>query len=309
MAIESPELGSIREGTSEIPVLSTFRGGARRLRDLDRGFVGDAMRVVVEDRYRGLSADFATADSRGMPAAVGLPAPPYRHPPKILGIGLNFAAHARDLSAPIPDEPASFLRADHTIVGPEDAILLPWQSRRVTSEAELGLVIGRYCRNVSEQEALRYVFGVCPILDQTAEDILRRNPRFLTRAKNFPTFFSFGPTIIPMAKVLAKYPALDDIEVSTVLNGEVVHGNVLGNMIFPLAKLISFHSHVMPLFPGDIISTGTPGAVPIVDGDVVECQLGELATLRNPVREEPMAAAAASKSCAKSEEDPSELSR
>ena len=124
-------------------------------------------------------------------------------------------------------------------------------------------------------------------MDQTAEDILRRNPRFLTRAKNFPTFFSFGPTIIPLAAVLAEYESLSAIEVSTILNGQALRTNLVGDMIFSVATLISFQSQVMPHFPGDIISTGTPGAVVLRDGDVVECRLGRLATLSNPVVREP----------------------
>ena len=288
MASERPELGAVHDGSAEVPVLSTPQAGPILVCNLDPAFPGDAMDLLGAEPYARLSEAFARVAQQGTSVVRGRMAPPYRHPPKIWGIGLNYQDHAKDLSAPTPDEPASFMKANHTIIGPDDPIILPWQSQRVTAEAELGVVIGRYCRNVSEQDALSYVFGVCPILDQTAEDILRRNPRFLTRAKNFPTFFSFGPTVIPMATVLAGYPSLAEIEVSTVLNGEVLRTNVVGNMIFQVAMLISFHSHVMPLFPGDIISTGTPGAVPIEDGDVVECRLGTLATLRNPVIRDPM---------------------
>jgi 2-keto-4-pentenoate hydratase/2-oxohepta-3-ene-1,7-dioic acid hydratase in catechol pathway len=100
--------------------------------------------------------------------------------------------HASDLAERIPTEPASFMKGDHTIIGPGDPIPVPSQSNRTTAEAELGLVIGRECYQVEEDVALDYVAGVCPVLDQTAEDILERNPRFLTRSKNFPGFFSFG---------------------------------------------------------------------------------------------------------------------
>jgi len=211
-------------------------------------------------------------------------AAPYRSPRKIWGIGLNYVEHAGDLSEQVPSEPASFIKGDHTIIGPGDSIELPHQSRRVTAEAELGLVIGRTCRNVSEADALDYVWGVVPILDQTAEDILQRNPRFLTRSKNFPTFFSFGPSIVPLKDVLRQFGALDDIEVATVKNGVVHRKNTVSNMTYKPAFLVSFHSEVMPLFPGDIISTGTPGAVVIEDGDVVECRIAGVGTLVNPVR-------------------------
>ena len=287
MASDRPELGSLRQGSVDLPVLVTERAGAILVRELDPEFGGDAMTLLSEGHYGCLSAALAEAAQQGPQLVSGALGPPDRHPRKIWGIGLNYQDHAEDLSAPTPDEPASFIKADHTIIGPGDPIILPWQSQRVTAEAELGIVIGRYCRNVSEEDALGYVFGVCPILDQTAEDILRRNPRFLTRAKNFPTFFSFGPTIIPLAAVLAEYESLSAIEVSTILNGQALRTNLVGDMIFSVATLISFHSQVMPLFPGDIISTGTPGAVVLRDGDVVECRLGRLATLSNPVVREP----------------------
>ncbi|MHB8393037.1 MAG: fumarylacetoacetate hydrolase family protein [Candidatus Dormibacteria bacterium] len=283
MAIDLPELGALRLGSGELPVLGTSKTRTIAVTDLIPGFAGDIITLLAGDRYREVATAYLKALDGPGQLLEGVPAPPYRHPRKIWGIGLNYQDHADDLAAPTPDEPASFIKADHTIIGYGDSIILPWQSHKVTAEAELGIVMGEYCRNVSEAAALDYVFGVCPILDQTAEDILRRNPRFLTRSKNFPTFFSFGPTVIPMATVLTKYKSLADLEVSTVLNGERVRTNRVGNMIFSVAALISFHSQVMPLFPGDIISTGTPGAVPIQDGDLVECHLGDLSILRNPV--------------------------
>jgi 2-keto-4-pentenoate hydratase/2-oxohepta-3-ene-1,7-dioic acid hydratase in catechol pathway len=136
---------------------------------------------------------------------------------------------------------------------------------------------------VEEDVALDYVAGVCPVLDQTAEDILQRNPRFLTRAKNFPGFFSFGPWIVGLDDVVAHWGSLDAVEVSTVLNGTAHRSNVVANMTFNPAFLVSFHSKVMPLFPGDIISTGTPGAVRIAAGDVVECRIPGVGVLVNPV--------------------------
>lgn len=143
-------------------------------------------------------------------------------------------------------------------------------------------MIGRACYRVSEDDALDYVFGVCPVLDQTAEDILQRNPRFLTWAKNFPTFFSFGPTIVPLAELLAAHD-LSELTVSTVANGLVTSTNVVASMAFSPALLISRLSHVMPLWPGDLVSTGTPGAARVVAGDVVECQISGLPSLRNAI--------------------------
>lgn len=208
---------------------------------------------------------------------------PYRHPRKLWGIGLNYVDHASDLSEAVPEEPASFMKGDHTIIGPGEPIPLPPQSQRVTAEAELGLVIGRYCRDVDEDEALDYVYGVTMVLDQTAEDILARNPRFLTRSKNFPGFFSFGPHLVPLREVVEANGRLEDVEVATVIDGEVRRSNTVAHMRYSPAFLVSFHSRVMPLYPGDIISTGTPGAVPLSAGMVAECRISGLGTLKNPV--------------------------
>ncbi len=209
--------------------------------------------------------------------------PLYRHPRKILGIGLNYRDHAADLNAPYPTEPASFMKCDNTIIGPGDAIELPPQSERVTAEAEIGVIIGRQCRFVSEEQAPQYIAGYCLILDMTAEDILQKNPRFLTRSKNFDTFFSFGPELITADEV----PDVLKVKVGTYNNGRLHRENVVANMAFPPFYLVSFHSHVATLYPGDIISTGTPGAVVIGDGDVAECRIEGLGTLSNPVRRRP----------------------
>lgn len=210
---------------------------------------------------------------------------PWTRPRKILGIGLNYGAHAGDLGEQAPrTSPASFIKGDHTIVGPGEPILVPPGIGKVTAEAELGLVIGRTCYQVSVEDAMSYVAGVVPVLDQTAEAVLLENPRYLTRVKNYPTFFSFGPDIITLDEVLAHAP-LADLRVATIHNGAVHRKDTVSGMTFSPAELLSFHSQVMPFYPGDILSTGTPGAVGIEPGDVVSCELGdELASLTNPVR-------------------------
>ncbi len=205
---------------------------------------------------------------------------PYRRPPKIWGIGLNYRAHARDLGAPVPDEPASFMKPWTTIIGPGDTVVLPPQSQRVTAEAELGLVLGRRCRDVEERHATDVLFGYVPIVDMTAEDILRRNPRFLTRAKAFATFLSFGPWIVTPDEV----PDLAGLRVATLRNGEVAAANTVSDMLFAPAMLVAFFSRVFEFEPGDLLLTGTPGAAVIEDGDEVACRLEGIPDLRNPVR-------------------------
>jgi 2-keto-4-pentenoate hydratase/2-oxohepta-3-ene-1,7-dioic acid hydratase in catechol pathway len=280
-------IASVRGREGDRPVLVDESRGLAFCDELDPAFHGDAMALLDDDVYRELAARAAAAgDDVFHPAGSALLTAPYRSPRKIWGIGLNYRDHAGDLSESVPEEPASFIKGDHTIIGPGDTILLPAQSKRVTAEAEIGLVIGRYCRNVSEEEAPDYVWGVCPILDQTAEDILRRNPRFLTRSKNFPTFFSFGPAIVPMRELHQRLGSIEDVTVSTVKNGTELRTNTVARMTFGPSALVSFHSKVMPLFPGDIISTGTPGAVVLDDGDTVECRIPGIGSLVNCVRRE-----------------------
>lgn len=282
-------LCSIHEDTSsfehpvEAPAVVHPQRGAAFVRDLLPGFTGDLLDVL----NGGLLGELEDAAEKADHAVFANPGSvtygaPYRHPRMIWGIGLNYVEHAADLSEAVPDEPASFIKGDHTVVGPGEAIPIPAQSVRTTTEAEIGVVIGSYCRNVEPEDALAHVAGLVPVLDQTAEDILERNPRFLTRAKNFPGFFAFGPQIVPLETAVGE-GALGDLQVSTVVNGEELRTNTVSHMRYDPAFLISFHSKVMPLFPGDIISTGTPGAIHIHPGDTAECRISGLPVLINPV--------------------------
>jgi 2-keto-4-pentenoate hydratase/2-oxohepta-3-ene-1,7-dioic acid hydratase in catechol pathway len=246
---------------------------------LRKSWPEDLYGLILQGIDRRILADAAQTTVKLDQAAVDY-GPLYRHPRKILGIGLNYRDHAADLNAPYPTEPASFMKCDNTIIGPGDAIELPPQSERVTAEAEIGVVIGRVCRDIAERQAPEYIAGYCLILDMTAEDILQKNPRFLTRSKNFDTFFSFGPELITPDEV----PDVLKVKVGTYNNGKLHRENVVANMAFPPYYLVSFHSHVATLYPGDIISTGTPGAVVIHDGDVAECRIDGLGRLANPVR-------------------------
>jgi len=208
--------------------------------------------------------------------------PLYRRPRKIWGIGLNYVAHAADLAEKAPsEEPASFMKPDTTIIGPGDTILIPRQSEKTTGEAELGVILGKECRDIPEGRWLEAVAGFTTVLDMTAEDILRKNPRFLTRAKSFDTFLSFGPVLVTPDEI----PDVNALRVATVLNGRVHAENGVSNMTFPPAFLVSFHSRVMPWLPGDLLSTGTPQAVALCDGDLLECRIDGFPSLRNPVRD------------------------
>lgn len=255
---------------------------------VDATLRGDLLTLIERewpaDRLHALGAAAERlSNDRLVPLSDATYAPPYRRPHKIWGIGLNYKEHAADLEAEHPDQPASFVKADHTVIGPGDPIRLPEQSERVTAEAELGLVFGRSATSVSEPEALDYLFGVCAILDQTAEDILALNPRYLTRSKNFPTFFSFGPEVVTIDEAIGDGGELDELNVATVRNHEPVRGNTVANMAHGPRRLVGFHTAMMPFFAGDIISTGTPGAVVIEDGDLAEARIDGLLPLTNPV--------------------------
>jgi 2-keto-4-pentenoate hydratase/2-oxohepta-3-ene-1,7-dioic acid hydratase in catechol pathway len=277
-------LATITEDGVESAVVVHPERGVVRAADLLPGADGDLLALIRDDRMEELRAAAAEAGAGGFrPREEVTFVAPYRHPRLIWGIGLNYMDHAADLFESVPEEPASFIKADHTVIGPGEPIPVPPQSQRTTSEAEMGIVIGRYCRNVTEEEALDHVLGVVPVLDQTAEDILQRNPRFLTRSKNFPGFFSFGPEIVPLDEVLSRVGRLEDVEVSTVVNDDERRTNTVSRMRFSPAFLISFHSKVMPLHPGDIISPGTPGAIHVRPGDVAECRIPGVGTLRNDV--------------------------
>lgn len=240
------------------------------------------------ERRRDLQARAAEHADRALDADSVRYGPLYRRPRKIWGIGLNYRSHAEDLHEEHPDEPASFVKGDHTIIGPGEDIVLPPQSSHVTAEAELGLIFGTECRDVEEADALSYLVGVCPILDQTAIDILQRNPRFLTRSKNFPSFFSFGPVLVTLDEVLGEDGTLDHLQVGTYRNGEVYREDVVAGMGHGPQSLISLHSKVMPMYPGDIISSGSPGGVRVEHGDLAECRIPGVGTLTNPVvRPEP----------------------
>lgn len=255
---------------------------------LHRHWRTDVLALITSGELTQLN-DWYRRGGREQAAALGsdlLPphtvtfAPLYRRPRKIWGIGLNYVAHAADLAEKAPnEEPASFIKTDNTIVGHGDDILIPRQSEKTTGEAELGVIMGRECKDVPESDWLSAVAGFTTILDMTAEDILRKNPRYLTRSKCFDTFLSFGPVMLTPDEI----PDVLKLKVATVINGRVHAENVVSNMTFPPPYLVSFHSRVFPWLPGDILSTGTPQAVHIRHGDTLECRIDGFEPLKNPV--------------------------
>lgn len=220
-------------------------------------------------------------------------APLYRNPRRIFGIGLNYVEHAGDIGSAAPTGfPGSFFKMADTLVGPGDEIKLPAlkEAQKTTAEAELGVIMGRDCRDVSEEDWESAIVGYTTVLDMTEESILKGNdyvsgnPRYLCIVKNFPTFFSFGPQLVTPDEV----PDVLKLEVQSVHNGEVYAKNTVDHMTHKPARLVSLHSSIQGWYAGDILSTGTPRAFHIQDGDVAECRIYgpngfEMAPLRNPV--------------------------
>ena len=205
-------------------------------------------------------------------------APLYRNPKRIFGIGLNYVDHAGDIGSAAPTGfPGSFFKMADTLIGPGDQIMTPAlkEAQKTTAEAELGIIMGKDCRDVTEENWQDAIVGYTTILDMTEESILKGNdfvpgnPRYLCIVKNFPTFFSFGPQLVTPDEV----PDVLQLEVQSVLNGEVYAKNIVNNMTHRPARLVSLHSSIQGWYAGDILSTGTPRAFKIEEGDVAECRI------------------------------------
>jgi len=203
-------------------------------------------------------------------------------PTKIICIGRNFAAHARELGNEVPERPLLFLKPPSSLVGSGASIVLPPESQRVEHEAEIALVIGERARHVPEADALRIVAGYAPLNDVTARDLQRTDGQW-TRAKGFDTFCPMGP-MVPAMEVDWR-----ELEVVCRVNGEERQRGRGGEMIFGIPVLISTISRIMTLEPGDIIATGTPAGVgPLRPGDEVEVELVGWSIVRNAVVNAPI---------------------
>ena len=201
-----------------------------------------------------------------------------RRPSKIVCVGRNYAAHARELGNDVPERPLLFLKPPSALIAGGESIVLPLDSQRVEHEAEIGIVISHRTRDVSEAEALDAIAGYVPLNDVTARDLQKIDVQF-TRAKGFDTFCPVGE-LIPAVKV----PNWRELEVVCRVNGEVRQHGFARDMVFGMSALVSYISRIMTLEPGDIIATGTPeGVGPLEPGDNVEVEIAGLEVLVNPV--------------------------
>ncbi|GAE29834.1 fumarylacetoacetate hydrolase family protein [Alkalihalobacillus hemicellulosilyticus] len=206
-------------------------------------------------------------------------APLYRKPRKIWGVGMNYLDEKPKHVSTYLD-PVSFMKPDTTIIGMDDAVKIPKGSTNTTAEAELAIIIGKRCKEIDQEEASQYILGYTLALDMTEADIHAENHRYLTRAKSFDTFFSFGSCLL-----INEVEDVKQLRVATVLNGNVKYEKKVGHMRYDPAYIVAFHSKVMTLLPGDVILTGTPGAVVIRDGDVIEAHMTGTKPLVNAVEQ------------------------
>jgi 2-keto-4-pentenoate hydratase/2-oxohepta-3-ene-1,7-dioic acid hydratase in catechol pathway len=198
-------------------------------------------------------------------------------PGKIVCIGRNYPAHAKEMGNEVPPVPMLFFKPSSALIGPGEAIRLPAASSRVEYEAEIGVVIGSRLHDADLEEAERGIGGYVCVNDVTARDLQKVDGQW-GRAKGFDTFCPVGPAV---------RNGLDwrNLEVICRVNGVERQRARATEMHFSIPSLVSFISGIMTLEPGDLIATGTPaGTAPLHDGDVVEVEIPGVGVLSNPVQ-------------------------
>jgi len=233
---------------------------------------------VYEDKIGDISGDIFGEFQRGeahLPIGEVQILHPVQ-PSKIICVGRNFVAHAKEHQAEVPEVPLIFLKPPSSLIGPGDSIILPPQSKQVEHEAELAIIIGRQGRWITPDEAYNYVLGYTIANDVTARDLQRSDGQW-TRAKGFDTFCPIGPWIE------TEFDPSDAL-INCHVNDEMRQMASTRDMVFTPRQLIAFASSVMTLEAGDLILTGTPAGVsPITHGDTVKVTIEGIGSLENPV--------------------------
>lgn len=198
-------------------------------------------------------------------------------PSKVVAVGRNYRAHSQEMGGDAPSRPLLFLKPSTAVIGPSDAIRTPVDSERVDHEAELAVVIGgKGARQVSRDQALDRVFGYTCANDVTARDQQQQDGQW-TRAKGYDSFCPLGPWIETELDPVG-------VRIQCEVDGELRQDDSTSSMIFDVATVVSYISHVMTLLPGDVILTGTPAGVgPIAPGELVSVTIDRIGTLTNPV--------------------------
>lgn len=236
---------------------------------------------LLEDRVGAVEGspytEFRRLEADRQLAEVRLLAPV--QPGKIIGVGRNYIAQAREQNVESPEVPLLFLKPPSSVIGPGDTILLPPQSQQVVHEAELAVVIGRTGRWIQPDDAMDYVLGYTIGNDVTARDLQRRDGQW-TRGKGFDTFCPLGPWIE------TEFDPSDALMTCHV-SGEMRQMASTRDMLFNVRQLIAYISSIMTIEPGDVLMTGTPAGVGMLQpGDTVQITIEGLGTLQNPVSRE-----------------------
>ncbi len=208
---------------------------------------------------------------------------PIPRPPRIIALGLNYAAHAEETGKQPPKDPIFFVKASTAVIGPEEPVVCPRRVGRIDPEVELAVVIGKEGRRISRRRAMEHVAGYTILNDVTARDMQSRDmaasrPWFLS--KSLDTFAPMGPCLA----LLDEIEEPGGLSLSLRVNGEVRQRSNTRDLIFGVPELIHRLSRYLTLEAGDVISTGTPsGIAPIEPGDVMEAEVEKIGVLRNPV--------------------------
>lgn len=214
---------------------------------------------------------------------IGSPVPV---PGKVVALGLNYRDHAAELKMKLPEEPLLFSKAPTAVCGPYDPIVYPTVTNQLDYEVELAVIIGRKCKDATEDEALKYVAGYTVLNDVTARDLQAKDTQWF-RGKSCDTFAPMGPYLVTPDEV----GDVHSLKIRLWVNGELRQDSTTANLIFGIPQIISFISKHMTLLPGDVIATGTPSGVGISRnppallkiGDLVEAEIERIGRLRNVV--------------------------
>jgi 2-keto-4-pentenoate hydratase/2-oxohepta-3-ene-1,7-dioic acid hydratase in catechol pathway len=199
-------------------------------------------------------------------------------PTKIVCVGRNYAAHAKELGNEVPERPLLFFKPPSAIIASGEAIELPAESARVEYEAEIALIVGTRARRVREEDAWDHIAAVAPLNDVTARDLQKTDGQW-ARAKGFDTFCPLGEPV-PVDRV-----DREGLGIIARLNGETVQKGHVREMVFSIPFLVAYISRIMTLEPGDLLATGTPAGVgPLSPGDTIEVEIPGVGRIGNPVR-------------------------
>jgi len=258
------------EGTCACPIHSPME-----LMEAGQFNVDTFAKVLDFAKKHGMADRFMVTDYRLLA--------PIKMPSKILALGRNYLAHAKESGYHIPTEPIFFSKLNSSVIGPDEPVIYKKHLTRVDPEIELAVIIGREGANIPESEARSYVAGYTIVNDVTARDMQIEDLRLSspwTRSKGIDTFCPMGPVIVLPDEI--QEPIELDLEMR--VNGEVRQKDNTRSLMFKVPKLISYISSFHTLLPGDVISTGTPeGMKPVVPGDVMEGYVEKIGVLRNPV--------------------------